>query len=437
MKNKNTSYIHAIIALIALVFYERLGMAFIALMAPYVLYMVFKKDARFLPALMIHCSSGTSIMYAIFIGIIIFCVINIKKIIKNKIAEFVIIVLLLLLPIYIVLIVQKMTLDANTWQAALGYTRFYLAFWAFLYGKVISNTFDRRVLTTILASIVLLFLFGNILHRFSWSRLSSIFMLLSIVYGVFMIKTKYFVAGIVIVITSVPAFLFSEHGTFTSLLTVAYAIAIFFLWDKKKKAATTSVGIIPYLIIGIIMISGIRSYQTISLGDYSDKMDVSSFSAFVNRAKYKLYGDRAIFWDASWSQLMYYKPIMPLHDIPDIIATDLWGRTMEVEFGAHNSPLQLLRIFGFIMGGLLTIIYIVITVASSKFFGVFNANKWEVPLFSLAITNSIVLFLTGTMAMLPELALFTFGLMGVSYGKINDGYQNMGNNNANYIKSKQ
>ena len=423
MKESYKPYVHAVIAIIALFFYDRGGQAFIALMAPYVIYMVIKKDANFLPALMIHCSSGTSIQYAIFISFMLVCIIDAGKILSNKKLRPLFIMLLGVLPIYIVLIVQKMNYDSFTWQAAFNYTCCYLSFWAFLYCVLLSNTISSRILSTIIVSIVVLYLFGNVLNFINISRLSSIFMLLSLVYGFFIIlKTKYFVVGFVIMVLGVPAFLFGEHGTFTSLISVIYAISVIILWDRRKRFISKTMGWIPFIVIFIIIFYGIINYRTVDLGNYSDSMDFSSWSGFWSRLRFKLYGDRAVFWDAGWDQLMYYTPWFPKHNMPDIIVYDLEGRIAEVEFGAHNSPLQLLRIFGFIMGGVLIVCYMIMTILSSDYFKLFNSNRWEVPLFAISITNTIVVFLTGTLSMLPEFALFSFGLMGVAYGKyINQG----------------
>ena len=165
------------------------------------------------------------------------------------------------------------------------------------------------------------------------------------------------------------------------------------------------------------MVYGIQNYQTASYGDYADHIDFSSFQGFINRAQYKFFGDRALFWDAGLLQLIDLKPVLPMHDIPDITAISADGRELEVEFGAHNTPLQLLRIFGFFMGGCLIICYMAITSLTANYFRNYKMLGMEVPIIAIAVANSIVLFLTGTAALLPGLALFTFGLMGIATGK--------------------
>ena len=160
------------------------------------------------------------------------------------------------------------------------------------------------------------------------------------------------------------------------------------------------------------------NYQTALYGEPTETIDFSSWENVINRASFKLFGDRALFWAAGWEQLISLKPILPIHDIPDIIAFRADGSsTDELSFGAHNTPLQLLRIFGFFMGGVLILCYYKCTVLASKFFISNKTEKWFLPLIIVSLTCSIVLFLTGTAAMLCNFALFTFGIMGIAYNK--------------------
>ena len=131
------------------------------------------------------------------------------------------------------------------------------------------------------------------------------------------------------------------------------------------------------------------------------------------------FGDRAIFWDAAWIQLRELKPVWPLHDIPNISTYSLSGDLLDdIEFGAHNTPLELLRIFGFVMGGLLIVCYIFCTVISARVFASKTIDAFMIPMFTVVFANVIIIFLGGTAAMLPNYALFTFGLMGVAYGLV-------------------
>lgn len=418
---KNTEVIFQIVlAFLAVLFgYPYASMISVILMTPFVVWMVIKKNAAFLPALMIHCSSESSIMFAVFLTMMIICLFNAKAFKTQKMVKFIFNVLLVMAPIYLVLTFQKMVLDSYEWQGALNYTSMYLGGWAFLYCFLISDTFDTKALKLLLWSIALLYLFSNIFHVIHWSKLSNCFMLIVPVYGFyFLLKSKRIIISVLLLLWGIPSFLLSQHGTFTLFLTSVYAIVVFVLWNLEKKAATTITGIAPYIVILFLMAYGMLNYRTAQYGDYAEHMDFSSAQSFINRAQYKFFGDRALFWDASWRQLLDLKPVFPIHDIPDIVAISAEGRMSEVDFGAHNTPLQLLRIFGFLMGGCLIICFMTITNLTAKYFRNYNVYGMEVPIISIAVTNSLVLFLTGTAALLPGIALFTFGLMGIASGKI-------------------
>lgn len=405
-----------ILAFVALFFgYPNMGNIAIIIMAPFVFFMVLRMNALLLPALMIHCSSYTSIMYAVFFSMMIVCIINTKAFNADKSVRFVYRMLLFVLPFFIALTIQRMALDLNTWQEALGYVCYYLGFWAFLYCFLISDTFNALALKLLIGSIVLLYLFFAVLSIGQSGYLLTCFMYIALVYGIwFILKSKHKMIGVGLLVFSVPVFLLSIFGTFTFLLTAVYAIIVFWLWARQKKLSATITGWASFIVILILMGYGILNINSAHYGNYADHMDFSSVDAFLNRAKFKFFGDRVPYWYAGLEQLIALKPILPMHDIPDIIPAD---RIEEVTFGAHNTPLQLMRIFGILAGGLLILCYVVMTNSASKYFRNFNWQSLEVPIIAIAITNSIVLFMTGTAAMLPAFALFSFGLMGIAVGK--------------------
>jgi len=404
-----------VLAIVAVLFgYPNMGQMAILIMTPFVVYMIAKMNALFMPALMIHCSSQTTVMYVAFFSMMIVCIFKANAF-NVRGVRLVFRILLLVMPFYIVLTIQRMVLDLDTWQVAFGYTCYYMSFWAFLYCFLISDTFNVRALKFIVWSITVLYLFFAIFHIGQFSYLLNCFMYITLVYGVwFLLESKRVIIGVLLLVYSIPVFLLSQFGTFTFLLTAVYAIIVFWLWAKQKKLAAKITSVASFIVIAFLMVYGILNYNTVHYGNYADHMDFSSIESFLNRAKFKFFSDRAPFWDAGLEQLLVLKPVLPMHDIPNIIPVD---RIEEVTFGAHNTPLQLMRIFGILAGGLLVVCYVVITNLASKYFENYNMPSIEVPLIAIAITNSIVLFLTGTAAMLPGFALFSFGLMGIAVGK--------------------
>ena len=415
---KNSANIQTFIAIIALLFgYPKLGSVFIVAMAPLVIYMIIRQDARYLPALMLHCASDTSIVYLVFFAILIVCFVKANCLFANKKTRFLFWLLLLTLPFYLVLTYQKMALDGLTWQVALGYSSYYLSFWAFLYCYLIAGTFTRSIAKHLLFSLMVVYLICMIPRFHVYYRIVSMIVFLGIVYGAFFIlHKKDIILGGFVVIISLTLF-FMRSLSFTELLTPVFAVVLFYLWySGRTRFAQRSVSWPIYFIIIIVMIYGVKSFDSVNIS-YA-KLHVSAgWDAIVKAAKFKFYGDRVIFWDAAWDQLMVLKPFLPMHDIPDITAYSISGNFLDdISFGAHNTPLQLLRIFGFIMGGVLNFCYIYCNILSSKILGQTKIDAFLIPLFSVVFANMVLAFWGGTAAMLLGFALFTFGLTGVAYG---------------------
>lgn len=417
---KPNHIIQTIIGILALlVGYPRGGSLFVLLMIPLVIYLIIKKDAGFLPALMLHCASDTSVAYVVFWGMMIMCIINSRIIWKDPKTRFIFLVLLSLFPLYVWLLYQKVTLDYMLLQHALYYTTYYITFWGFLYCYIISSTFNRNTVKLIIASFFIMWLIISFFPDVRHARVFFMIVYLGVVYGAYLLYAKKRVLGLLTILVFFPIFYASGEITFTELLVLLYALAIFILWCfNKNSIVKKSVSIIPYLVIFVLMIYGINNYDNVVVNAIDDKMDFSDWNSFSNRAQYKFFGDRAIYWDASWKQLLEYKPILPLHDIPNISTYSiLTGKLLDdLEFGAHNTPLQLLRIFGFLMGGLLIFLYIYYTVISSSVFNSKGDKAMMIPLFAVVFADVIILFLTGTAVMLSSFALFSFGLLGVAYG---------------------
>ena len=422
-KDKYSMILQTLFALFGiLIGYPQLGNIFIILSVPFVLFMIIKKSAIFLPALILHCISETSIIFLVLFSIIIITIINYKKISQNNNMLILFWLLLLTLPIFISLTSQKMSYDGLRWQQALVYTGYYLSFWSFIYGYLISDTFNWKVAKSLIYTIILLLVISMIFPSVRTSRIYSMVLYMGIPYGLYILhSTTKKVLGIGVIIISSLMLFGDRFLTFTELLTIFISIIVYLLWHRKiRKTAKKIISLPAYIVIAVIMVTSINNYNNnnIDFTEYSDYKESKTFDNIYNRALYKLYDDRAVFWSGAWEQIKYFRPIMPMHDIPDLIVYRNNGNELDASsFGAHNTPLQLIRIFGILMGGILIICYIYMTILSSKILLSLNFDKRLLPLFITIISYVIVIFLTGTAAMLPQFGLFYFGIMGIFYNK--------------------
>lgn len=416
----NSATIQTIIAAFALLFgYPYFDSVFVVAMAPFVLFMLVKQDARYLPALMLHCASDTTICFFVFFVIIFICLTKANVLFANIHTRLVLILLLLSFPIYAVLTYQKLMYGGFNWQQSLHYSCYYLSFWGFLYCYLIADTFDNHAVKLLLYSLLIVYLIKAIFPLgLGFSQVIFMIVPLGVLYGLHIFLQSKRLTGVFVCVLSLGVFFSNRSLTLSQFFSLFFSILLYgLLFLGKKRLAQKLTGWIPYLIIVFLMVYGINNYQTAQVGAYSDHTDFSSWLAFWNRVLFKFFDDRAVYWDAAWDQLMQIKPYFPVHNIPLITAYKTNGDIIEdVVFGAHNTPLQLFRIFGFLMGGALIFIYVYITTLSSKFFKSTNSAHFFTPVFLVGLSNVLVSFLTGTMTMLLDYALFGFGIMGIAYG---------------------
>lgn len=416
------SIIQIIIAIVAFFWgYPNFGSVFIVLMTPFVVYIVCKQDASYLPALIIHCASVTSIMYAILMSMMLVCISKSKTLMQDKKIKLYYLILLIMLPIYLVLTYQRLRFDGDTWQESLSYTSYYLSFWSYLFCYLISGTFKNNTSKELVISLFVfafLCIVGDLLDK----RILYQIINLGIVYGGILYAKKQSWSGLIVGLFSLIYFFTLPELTFSLLFTIFYAVVIVVsVFSSSCRIIKLATSHWPYVIIGILMIFGIANYMNISYGEYGDRIDLSNWNLLVNRFQYKLFSDRAPFWSAGWFQLTELMPIFPIHNIPDITAYGSDGHVYnDISFGAHNTPLQLCRIFGFFMGGGLIICYIISTLKASEYFSFEPKDLITLSLVAVSFSYSMVLFLTGTAAMLPDMCLLSFGILGITSGMTSD-----------------
>ena len=420
----NKAVIQVFISLIALfVGYPYGGQSFIFLMAPLLIYLILSEDGNYFPAIMIHCASGTSIMYMAFLAMIYVCIKNYKnKISKDFFLRLCFWLLTIISPLFLILVYQRITLDGDGLWGALGYATYYLSFWGFLYCFIIEKSMDfnpKYLIYITFSLFLMMFIPGIKVGSFSRLAYSSIYVIqaVSVYEFLYSKQPKWIVLFVVMFI------LMSANGhvlTFTEFgITILTTILVYASVKDKKVLLKSFSGLSYYVVIVVIIIYGSITYQGQSILTMETGVDFSSADAFIERFRFKLFADRAPFWSASLMQLDMIRPILPLHNIPDIVPETIYGSSMgEVSYGAHNTPLQLLRIFGFIMGGILCLLYMAMTIKASNYLTKLSKQKtiW-LPYFCASLSSTLLYFLTGTSAMLCYYSLFSFGILGIAYSK--------------------
>jgi hypothetical protein len=410
-------YIHTIIGFFALsVGYPYGGTMFILVMIPYLLYMVFKMNAIYLPALILHCASETSANHIVFIAIIVLSIWKYRQLLSLKLGVL-FWILIGLIPIFVWLVWQRISKVGDYPPVGFTYISYYLSFFAFFYGVLIGNTFTKKILMVIYSILFIVFIlyitgtlgFTRIVVAFTYLYIASIPLIFHI--G----KKNYLLLGIAL-FAFTSLFIGVEESTFTTLFVSLFSLLLVFLYFKqKRKLILRLTGIIPFIIIFVLYVYGINNYMGVVPDSVPEGIDIFSWTNLTNRFSFKFFGDRAPFWAGGFTQIITYQNLFPIPDQPDILAVFQSGQEAEITFGAHTTFIELVRKYGIIAGALLGFCLIYMTVISRKVFLIKNLNNYLVPFFAMAFACTIILSLTGQYEMMPGYALMTFGIMGIAY----------------------
>lgn len=384
--------------------------------------MVVSQRIEFFPALLFLFSTGNSASLLLPIVMAFICVIRYNEFREDKKMRALFLLLVLVFPLFAILVYQRHSYDFNNWSQALSYAQYYLSFWLFLFyyaiGKSINQFTLRLLFGSLLAHVALATFFhldidsvGGRLYIFALSVLGAF----SIVGFFNRNKVLY------IIILFFAILLLGGRGmmTFTTLGSFALTLVLVYCSMRNNRRWLIILGQYPIFIFWFALILyGVNNYYYTSFSNNSEGVSFSSWISFKQYLDFKIFSDRAPYWDGAITQLFQIRPFLPVHDIPDI-SFETFERSGEVDFGGHNTYLQLLRVFGFVMGGILIFCYVKMTTLATK--GLMSIRH---PLFmaiiATAIAFSIVFCLTGTASMLTNLGGATFGIMGLAYRQVTD-----------------
>lgn len=408
--------IHSIIGLLALILgYPYGGSLFIIVMLPYLVYMVLKCDARFMPALILHCASGTSASYIVFLIFIILSIVKYKVLINIGLKPL-FWILMLLLPIFVWLTLVHIYTYNFYPPIAISYIGYYISYFAFFYGILIHKTFSKYVVYAIYTILFIVFVLYNIgaldfiriVVGFTFLFSSAIALLLAR-------KSQNIILFALSSIALFSVINVSEETTLTTIFISFASLSIAYLYfNKKIDIIQKSTGILPFILIIGLLVYGINNYFTITTNNLFYK-SITNFSSLRTWVTFKFFEDRAPFWAGGIQQINESMHFFPIPNMPDFYATLPKRKEIEIRFGAHSTFIELIRKYGIISGALLNFSLIYIVIKSRKVFLVMDLYPLLVPLFSIAIVTTIVLTFTGTYQLLPEYALLSLGLLGIAY----------------------
>lgn len=420
MNSNSATIIHTIIAILSLlVGYPYFGSFFVLLMIPYIAIMTLKKDAHYFPAIAVHCFAGTTSMLSFYVSCLLLGFINYKEL-KNRGMSIMLWIFSIIFCIVVIYVFLRRPFYDNIQSTIISF-QFCFSFFAFIYGVIVFKSFDTYVVKQFIYVFLLLYFIALIDSTYlsTYNSMIVIFLVSAAFSSVLFIQSKstilLFISGLTVLLM---IFMRGGKTTFTLLLSIFYSFLLSMCYFRKQKRLLKLLtNVFPYFIIIVFVFFGIFNYSSINISwNDVEETNLNDFSLLIDRAKFKIIDDRAPYWNGAWEQIITSDNYLPPVVVQGITAyTTSGNEILDVTFGGHNTYLELLRLFGWIVGSTLCISYILISVLAGKIFLLNKLNKTMVLFFSSVIAQQVIVSLTGTYVMLGNCGVFQFSLLGIMY----------------------
>lgn len=384
-------------------------------MIPYVMYLVFRCDARYLPALVLHCCSETMILPVIYVSMAAMSCLRFRQI-RQAGAHWIVVALLLLLPVFVNTVVQRYLLsgDLNTSLISVVY---YLSFFCIGYGVLLAEGLSRRVLNAcifVIATVTLLTYAGL------YVRISMVGAAICLTYSLYTLFGRERVGWLWLLcaVTSTATLFMADETTFTIMGTCLFSMMLMFLYRRGCfRLLKTVTGLLPFLAIFLLMHFAVNNYQRVDI-DYDTRgafTDFSELTGLGSRAQFKLFGDRAPYWAGAWADIREADTAVPPLIVDEVTATLLDGNEVDVTFGGHNTYLELLRLFGWLCGGILILLFIRAMIVGRRVLTVRNLPVQLAILLCSVFAFDLIISLSGT-AFMGSASIVALTLVGSAWG---------------------
>lgn len=425
-----TILLHIAIAIMLLPVYQTFGESFKYIVAPYVLYLVWKRDPAFLPALIIHFSLGSTISYLILLTTLILTITNLPTFRKMRL-NWLIFLAFLPFPIFLYqtgVRIFEMNLGLIDTIRPLG---FYLGIFPFFYGILLLPKFNESVWKALIIVLFILpflkFMPGVDMNiRAYWFSFPLFFTLI----GARLIYPKFFkldtfiiwFAGSFLIITAGIGIL----GLKFTLIFSGLVALVCLILSIRKSTAFLYLFTRPHVIVFAILlvsgiITGINEYGNVGMVN-TENLSYFNWDDFLLLLQYKAFDDRAVIWAGGWELVKGTDMLWPPYAPPSYSFYNARGSIIDdVEFGIHNIALELMRNYGLIVGIIITLTFAFMLIKGP---GKLLLNK------KLSYNNYPIIFsatclgagwvggLVGQHVLMPTFSLLLMGLSGVLYGYV-------------------
>lgn len=404
MKNKTAQHLIIALFIVPILLFGGAGVKY--LLIPYYLYAIFKKDASFLPALVL-LGGVSSNPAPVFLALVLFAIINSRSIVNDKSLALPLVLLLLIFPVLTYFVIAKIQ-TGTLFNHAIGHYSAYLSLFGFFYGIIIAKSCDEDVWKGMVFSLFILSLFSTVGVLTIYARLLFAFASIAICLLIFGNKIAYRLFGALGFLI-----ILSYLDTFTFYLTILAAIACCYLYKRNKEKFLQLFSGPVIWIFTIAFFFFAISHAT----EYS--MSFSTGNALRDRFTMKLVEDRGMLWSSIWIQIVlnnnflppvYIDPIVVIHDDHEIEYA--MGQIHE-----HNIYLHCLRNYGYIIGAIMVYFYVYFTIIARKAFKIPKMPILFVVLLSSFVANYVIGGATGNYVTDMSFSLAGMTVLGIAYNK--------------------
>jgi hypothetical protein len=401
---------------------EVIKLAFI----PYILFLLFKKDPVYLPALIALITPGTTIAYGILISILIFTIVNINSLRKRGLG---LLLLFALLPFpifaYMTYIrITEMNLGLIQSLTPLGY---YLGLFPFFYGVMLSNKFTQKAFYGVVLVLFLLplYQYTGLLEssvRIYWLSFPLFFSI-----NLYILLFKSTRKELLFPLGLMAFFFIVSNPTSKFTLIFASLVSFLVLYFKYKGrdfflslfTKKRTIFVFTLIVISLIYYSEASTRNLASQNiDYNELGTFDSWESFKSKLWYKAFGDRSVIWLGAWETILNsdYLYFPPYEDIGYSFVNYKGDNIEDTEISSHNIAIELMRNYGVSVGLLIFLIYFLMMIKGPGNYILKSNNKIFIVLAAVCIGTGFVGGLVGQYVLMITFSVGLLTLFGLFYG---------------------
>ncbi len=404
------------------------------LLLPYPIILLFKKEAKYLPAIIIHTLAGSSISYFLLFSCFLLGIYHYKLLIIYKINYLFLIVSIpmpyMLFNFYVRFLVFHLPLSDS-----FAPIQYYLGVFPFFYGVLIYRKLNKEILLA-LFYVFFMIMTMHTIRAFDF-KYRITFALYPLFFAVFIIGflksyTTYFPRGIKLI--SYGAFFFFlidiKEASLTLLLSIAVAVITIFrfkesdrlILEKERKFYKYGFPISVILILWLVIVNSSIDGANTNTAVLHETWDVTNFDQLFDRMIVKLTSDRMPLWKSVYKNTfsdfqLWFPPLI----LGEYWVEDSFGNYSQITYGAHNLFLELNRTNGIILGTLLFFTFSYMLVKGAQIFRLRMSKKLItyhlVKMFYAAfLAAGFFGTLFGQYPLMVGVSFSLLSLAGISYG---------------------